>query len=282
MSLGNCSFDNILIYTVRSTDSFLSLASNFRVFFVELNKEECAKSSTWRELYAIEFALKSFCFSLENSHVKWFTDNQAAAKIVEVGSMRIDLHCIALRIFQLCIEHKIFLEIQWVPRTEVQKADFISRLIDIDDWQITSALFQELDTLWGSHSVDCFANHYNFKTARFFSSFWNPGCAGIDFFIQPIHKENCLVVPPVCVISRAFHYMHDQRAIGTVVVPFWPSASFWPLIINMYAHYIVGYRVFNGTHGLEHGRNVNSLLGSERFKGSILAVRVDFTRVRDI
>ena len=29
---------------------------------------------------------------LEGSHVKWFTDSQVAAKIVEVGSMKLGLH----------------------------------------------------------------------------------------------------------------------------------------------------------------------------------------------
>ena len=97
-------------------------------------EEESGKSSTWRELYAIEFALESFCTVLKNSHVKWFTDSQAAAKIVEVGSMRTDLHTLALRIFEICIKHKILLDIQWVPRSEVERADFISRIIDTDDW----------------------------------------------------------------------------------------------------------------------------------------------------
>ena len=48
---------------------------------------ECLQSSTWRELSVIEFSLQSFASVLEGSHVKWFTDSRAAAKIVEVGSM---------------------------------------------------------------------------------------------------------------------------------------------------------------------------------------------------
>ena len=67
-------------------------------------EEEKRKSSTWRELSAIEFALSSFVSVLNDSHVKWFTDNQAAAKIVEVGNMRQDLQLIALKIFNICIQ----------------------------------------------------------------------------------------------------------------------------------------------------------------------------------
>ena len=178
-------------------------------------EEETGKSSTWRELCAIEFALESFCTVLKNSHVKWFTDSQAAAKIVEVRSMRTDLHTLALRIFEICIKHKILLDIQWVPRSEVERADFISRIIDADDWQISNSCFALLENLWGPHTIDCFANHYNHKIDRSFSRFWTPGCAGIDFFVQPLQQENCLVVPPVCIVSRTLHYLSQQKATGT-------------------------------------------------------------------
>ena len=47
---------------------------------------ESIRSSTWRVLAAIDFFIESFSPVLEGSLVKWFTDNQVAAKIVEVGS----------------------------------------------------------------------------------------------------------------------------------------------------------------------------------------------------
>ena len=47
---------------------------------------------------------------LEGSHVKWFTDSQAAAKIVEVGSIKLGLHKMARRIFDICIRLGIHLE----------------------------------------------------------------------------------------------------------------------------------------------------------------------------
>ena len=73
---------------------------------------ERAKSCTWRELAAIEYAIILFKDILKGSHVKWFTDNQAAVKIVEVGSMRLELHDIAVRIFHVCLQNAINLEIQ--------------------------------------------------------------------------------------------------------------------------------------------------------------------------
>ena len=92
---------------------------------------ECSKSSTWRELAAIDFSLESFAPVLEGSLVKWFTDSQSAAKIVEVGSMKLDLHRLAVKIFQFCAEHRPVARIfyGWV------------RSVDYTDQRAPEALF---------------------------------------------------------------------------------------------------------------------------------------------
>ena len=89
----------------------------------------------------IEFSLQSFASLLKGSHVKGYTDSQAAAKVAEVGSMKVDFHRIAQSIFSICIRSGIHLEVQWIPRSLNQQADFISRLTDTNDWQITKEFF---------------------------------------------------------------------------------------------------------------------------------------------
>ena len=44
--------------------------------------------------------------------------------------MKLGLHKMARRIFDICIRSGIHLEVQWIPRTLNQQADYISRLID--------------------------------------------------------------------------------------------------------------------------------------------------------
>jgi hypothetical protein len=193
---------------------------------------ETHKSSAWRELSAIAFSLSSFTDLLAQTHVKWFTDSQAAAKIVETGSMQLQLPQIAIDIFSFCLAHQITLDIQWIAREQNTRADFISKLIDPDDWKITNEVFEHLDELWGPHTVDCFANYYNHKLEKFFSRFWNPGTSGVDCFIQSLRNENCLVVPPISIASKTLHYLKNQKARATVILPVWKSASHWPLIAS--------------------------------------------------
>ena len=51
---------------------------------------EAVKSSTWRELKAIELSLLSFLHVLRNSTITFYTDNQNAAGIVLKGSQIYD------------------------------------------------------------------------------------------------------------------------------------------------------------------------------------------------
>ena len=81
--------------------------------------------------------------------------------------------------------------------------DLISRLIAVEDWQLTESFFAGLDGVWAPYSVDCMATFYNAKVGKFFSRFWNPGSAAVDFFVQSLESENCLVVPPVVLIARS-------------------------------------------------------------------------------
>ena len=131
--------------------------------------------------------------------------------------MRFDLHRLAMSIFNTCIKRRIKLEIQWISRTEMQKADYIT---------------------WGPHSVDCMANLYNIKIPRFFSRFWNPGTIGVDFFMQNLNSENFLVVPPISLVPRVLHNLSIQKATAMLVVPLWRSSSFWPPIASNYGQFI--------------------------------------------
>ena len=66
--------------------------------------------------------------------------------------------------------------------------------------------------------MDCFANYYNKKVCKFFSRFWNPGCSGVDFFVQNLEGENCLVVPPVSLIARALVFFKIEESLKIAIL----------------------------------------------------------------
>ena len=177
---------------------------------------ERTQSSKYRELASILFVLKVFRPFLSSSREKWFTDNQMAARIVQVGSMHFEMHLLASDIFSFCYNHGINLEIDWVPRSLNDKADYLSKIVDYDYWEIVPKIFQLLDSRWGPHIVHCFATFYNFKVPRFFSGLWNPGSSGVDAFFQTWQGENCWVVPPVVLLSKVLKFMSHSRVQGPV------------------------------------------------------------------
>ena len=67
---------------------------------------EGEKSSTWRELSAIDYALRSFLPIIKGSYLNWFPDSQTAVTIIQVGSMKKELHDLAIKIFQCCAENQ--------------------------------------------------------------------------------------------------------------------------------------------------------------------------------
>ena len=48
-----------------------------------------------------------------------------------------------------------------MPRSSNEQADYLSRIVDIDDWFVSPRIFRFLDLKWGPHSVDRFADEHN-------------------------------------------------------------------------------------------------------------------------
>ena len=242
------------------------------------SSSERSNHSTFRELVAASHALHSFLPKIKHSKVKLLVDNKSAARILDVGSMKAELHKIAMDVFFLCIKNGISLEVEWIPRNLNEAADAVSReaiVVDTDDWGITPKFFHILNTRWGPLSIDCFANDYNAKTDRFYSLFNSPGSVGVDAFSYNWRGENCLLVPPVCVVGPTLHHLRLCKSKGVLVVPFWPSAAFWPLLLNEFNRFITDHLLLKGRNVLTHGLNTNSLLGSPDFLGKVLALRID-------
>ena len=203
--------------------------------------DEVVQSSTWRELTAVLRVLHSMTIKLRNSQVRWFTDNQNVAHILRVGSRQQHLQKIAMEVFSLAIQNHILIEPEWIPRELNKKADCLSRIIDYDDWMLNPVVFEQLDSLWGPHTIDRFATNSNAQLPRFNSRYWCPGTEAIDTFTTQWASENNWLCPPVALIPRAIRHAELCAATCTLVVPSWTSAPFWPLLCpegNQFAGFV--------------------------------------------
>ena len=240
---------------------------------------EKVKSSTWREIKAIEICLRSFCNLIYNSTVTFYTDNQNAVSVIEKGSKVLELQNLAFFIYNFCIANCISIHVKWVPRDQNEQADLLSRIVDVDDWRISTEFFDFMNNLWGPHTIDRFANMDNRKIDRYNSLYWNPGSENIDSFTCNWRGDNNWLVPPVSMVSKVINHLVNCKAIGTLVVPKWPSSPFWPLLFDddlIYKPYVRDVLEFHETNRIfVPGQNRNSIFARGDFKGTVLAVKLN-------
>ena len=97
-------------------------------------------------------------------------------------------------------------------------ADSVSRVIDYDDWAVSTIFFHHVSSIFGPFDVDRFASSLSAKCERFYSKFWCPGCEGVDAFSASWGGVNNYLVPPVFLVARTLVHLETSRARGTLIV----------------------------------------------------------------
>ena len=248
------------------------------------SEAQSRESSTWRELRGTRLVLMSTGEKLVGKTVRHRTDNMNVERILKVGSPKPKLHSEAVAIYTLCKQYQIHLEPEWVPREFNQEADELSRLASKDDYMLNPNIFAALDILWGPHTVDRFSTFRTRQVPHFCSRWLNPCTEGVDAFTLDWSGENNWIFPPPYLIPRVLKHMEHGGEIGTLVIPLWTSAAWWPLITT------------DGTQPEEFVRDwveippsedmfLPAMSGSSVFSGipsyRVLALRVSFSSSSD-
>lgn len=186
-------------------DEVVTVGSKFREgseVLGEWSPQEGQKSSTWREAEAVSRIVKTHVNVLKNSVVKVYSDNKNIKSVLLNGSRKSDIHAIATDLNAICEKEGIILSPEWIPREGNEKADYLSRCQDSDDWEINSQIFQYLDSIWGPYTIDRFASHLSKKCKRFNSRWWVRGTEAVDAFLQSWKYDSNWLVPPPRLICR--------------------------------------------------------------------------------
>jgi len=255
------------------------IAVEGKVFQQNWSQFESSRSSTFRELKAISLSLEAFVEELKFQSVVWFTDNQNVVSIVNKGSKVSELNAIALEIFRTCLRVGINIDVTWIPRDYNYVADEISKIIDYDDYTINDDIFVFLDDLWGPHTVDRFACHYNRKLPLFNSKFFQAGTSGVNAFSQDWAFANNWLCPPVYLTAKVVTHLKICKAAGTLIVPLWRSAHFWPIICAdgvHFSNFVHGWCILPHIPNLfVRGKAKNCIFGNGQLNFIMLALRID-------
>ena len=85
-------------------------------------------------------------------------------------------------IYDLTVSGCTKLDVQWVPRKQNTIADTPNKMYHFEGWETTNTLFKYLNRVWGSFTMDRFADNKNCKTKVFNSKHWCPNTACVDAF----------------------------------------------------------------------------------------------------
>lgn len=197
----------------------------------KLPPNQAHRSSNWRELSAIAFALERLGESLQGQVLQIASDSMTSLSCIRhQGSRYPELTAVAARVLLLAAQWGIRLATVFVPGKENVVADHLSRwfVADPAGYQLSAVVLQRLQETWGPLSMDLFASNENRLLARFFSWNYCPQAAGTDAFRQA-WPEWALAHPPMGIIGRVLEKVQRERVRNLVLIaPHWPSQPWWP------------------------------------------------------
>ena len=173
--------------------------------------------------------LNFFAPKLARHRVKRFMDNQNVVHIVEAGSKKEHLQVIALSTFESCLWQSIRLDMEWIPRSLNDKADYVSQTQGFDDWSINSQFSPGLTQCGVLIQWTVLLMLTTLNCQKFYSRYWCPSTAAVDAFKMNWAGDVNWWIPPISLIGHVLKHSEACNATGSLV-PVWKSAPFWPLL----------------------------------------------------
>ena len=253
------------------------------------SEEEKRASSTVRELLALKFIYtSSLADPWRGRRILHLTDNQAVVAITQNGSSSVHLQKIAVEIFRSCREKKIELLVEWRSRDNylLVHADIGSKSFDSSSFSLNFESFAALLEFFPERGldVDVMAEHWNRKSQHYFSKNLDPFSCGTNFFAQDLNRNlfyYCF--PPAGLITPAILHFAKFQASGLLLVPVWPSSSFW-LSVCPDGRHLAGWavRFLRFRPGIISDINIRSTTFKNPLHFDLLVIKFCFAEGRDV
>ncbi|KAG1386826.1 hypothetical protein G6F60_014349 [Rhizopus arrhizus] len=143
---------------------------------------------------------------------------------------------LATEVWNWCLQHNIMIQAQHIKGIYNKIADMESRRTFFkNQWQIIPTVFQQIQRLWGPFSIDLFADRTTKLLPNYVSWLPDPDAIHTDAFTLPwTNWTKPFVNPPWNLISRVLNkILQEQHPLVVMVVPYWPSALWFPLLQQM-------------------------------------------------
>lgn len=201
------------------------------------DSSECKYHINALELLAIFHALRAFRKQLQGQHIKIFSDNTTAVHYINnMGGIKSsDCNQISVNIWNWCIEQGIWITCSHIAGSENVQADEASRKFnDQLEWKLNETIFQNICKRWGRLDIDLFASRLNAQLPNYCSWKPDPGCSYVDAFtINWNTVGNVYLFPPFSLMGRCLQKIREEKAIGVVIAPLWPTQPWFAQLMEM-------------------------------------------------
>ena len=174
---------------------------------------------------------------MKQKHVKLMVDNMTALTILNnMGTSRSwKLNELNKDIWDWCIVRGIWLTAVHIPGVNNSIADRESRLNRREiEWTLNQELFDAgINRLLVHPDIDLFASRLNYRLKPYVSFKPDPGALAVDAFTLQWSRYLFYAFPPFSMIMRTLQKIHRDQATGLLVVPFWPTQAWWPVLTKM-------------------------------------------------
>lgn len=199
-------------------------------------KDELDYHINYLELLAVFFALKCFARGSYNCAILLRVDNTTAISYINrMGGIQFPhLNTLSRHIWQWCEKRKIWLFASYINTKENVEADQESRKINPDiEWELSDYAFKLITHKFGHPEVDLFASRTNAKCVRYVSWQRDPDAMTIDAFTMEWSGRFFYAFPPFSLILKCLQKIRNDKAVGIVVFPVWPSQPWYPELQSM-------------------------------------------------
>jgi hypothetical protein len=175
------------------------------------------------------------CVMSLGGKVPQFATGGNAPKSVLGGSKTEKIQEWVIKLLDLAKENNISILAQWVPRSQNERSDWLSRIHSTEKYEycIRDSCFRQLDQAWGPHSIDIFSTASNVKVSsgRFCSRYFDSNAEWTDAFSRPWQRHEVIWAhPPPKFIGETISHFIRYKCSGTLFTPMWKGSSWWPLL----------------------------------------------------
>ena len=210
------------------------------------------------EILAVLMTLKAFHNLVTGKHVRVLIDNTTSvATINHMGTSHSrECNLVNRLVWDWCVCNSVWLSAAHIPGVSNTLADIEFRqTLSSCEWALDSDCFAQAgQKVQVTPDIDLFASRLNYKLKPFVAFKPDPEASAINAFGISWSNYSFYAFPPFSILPKVLQKIQSDKATGLLVIPKWPTQSWWPRVMRMltqYNPYIKRWQLYCGERKID-------------------------------